>query len=47
MAEIQRIVTSAGYLDQCSDGLTHIDFAEINPEELPPSRWVAAVQEKR
>ena len=46
MAEIQRIVTSAGYLDQCSDGLTHIDFAEINPEELPPSRWVAAVQEK-
>jgi len=46
MAEIQRIVTSAGYLDQCPDGLTPIDFAEINPEELPPSRWVAAVQEK-
>jgi len=47
MAEIQKIVTSAGWLDQCPDGNTHMDFTEINPEELPPSRWDAAVQEKR
>jgi len=47
MAEIQKIVTSAGWLDQCSDGPMQLDFAEINPEELPPSRWDAAVQEKR
>jgi len=46
MAEIQKIVTSAGWLDQCSDGPMQLDFAEINPEELPPSRWDAAVQEK-
>src|SRR5882724_2266956 len=37
MAEIQKIVTSAGWLDQCSDGPMQLDFAEINPEELPPS----------
>ena len=47
MAEIQKIVTSAGWLDQCSDGLPSMDFAEIEPEELPPSQWEAAVQEKR
>jgi len=47
MAEIQKIVTSAGWLDQCLDGPPSIDFAEIEAEELPPSQWDAAVQEKR
>ena len=47
MAEIQKIVTSAGWLDQCSDGLPSMNFSEIEPEELPPSQWEAAVQEKR
>ena len=47
MAEIQKIVTSAGWLDQCPDGPPSMDFAEIEPEELPPSQWDAAVQEKR
>jgi hypothetical protein len=37
MAEIQKIVTSAGWLDQCPDGPIHMNFTEINPEELPPS----------
>jgi len=37
MAEIQKIVTSAGWLDQCPDGPLSMDFAEIVPEELPPS----------
>jgi len=36
MAEIQKIVTSAGWLDQCPDGPPSMDFAEIEPEELPP-----------
>jgi len=44
---IQKIVTSAGWLDQCPDGLPSMDFIEIEPEELPPSQWDAAVQEKR
>src|ERR1700677_800386 len=43
MAEIQKIVTSAGWLDQCPDGPPSMDFAEIEPEELPPSQWDAAV----
>ena len=47
MAEIQKIVTSAGWLDQCPDGPPSMDFTEIEPEELPPSQWDAAVQEKR
>ena len=47
MAEIQKIVTSAGWLDQCPDGPPSMDFEEIEPEELPPSQWDAAVQEKR
>ena len=46
MAEIQKIVTSAGWLDQCPDGPPSMDFTEIEPEELPPSQWDAAVQEK-
>src|ERR1700677_2701811 len=46
MAEIQKIVTSAGWLDQCPDGPPSMDVAEIEPEELPPSQWDAAVQEK-
>jgi hypothetical protein len=45
MAEIQKIVTSAGWLDQCPDGPPSIDFVEIEPEELSPSQWNAAVQE--
>src|SRR6202050_5627846 len=32
MAEIQKIVTSAGWLDQCPDGPLSMDFAEIEPE---------------
>src|ERR1700733_2610171 len=47
MAEIQKIVTSAGWLDQCLDGPPSMDFAEIEAEELLPSQWDAAVQEKR
>src|SRR6202453_3190939 len=47
MAKIQKIVTSAGWLDQCPDGPPSMDFAEIEPEELPSSQWDAAVQEKR
>src|SRR6202167_2696649 len=47
MAEIQKIVTSAGWLDQCPDGPPSMDFTQIEPEELPPSQWDAAVQEKR
>ena len=47
MAEIQKIVTSAGWLDQCPDGIPTMDFTEIDPEVLPPSQWDAAVQEKR
>jgi hypothetical protein len=46
MAEIQKIVTSTGWLDQCLDGPLSMDFIEIEPEELPPSQWDAAVQEK-
>ena len=45
MAEIQKIVTSAGWLDQCPDGLLSMEFLEIEPEELPPSQWDAAFQE--
>src|SRR5882762_1270740 len=47
MAEIQKIVTSAGWLDQCPEGPPSMDFSQIKPEELPPSQWDAAVQEKR
>jgi hypothetical protein len=36
MAEIQKIVTSAGWVDQSSDGSPSMDFTEIEPEELPP-----------
>jgi len=34
MAEIQKIVTSAGWLDQCPDGPPSMDFAEIEPERV-------------
>src|SRR5882762_7938415 len=47
MAEIQKIVTAAGWLDQCTGGSPSLDFKEIHPQELPPSQWDAAVQEKR
>jgi hypothetical protein len=47
MAEIQKIVTSAGWLDQCPDGPPPLHFTEIEAEELPPSQWDAAIQEKR
>src|ERR1700734_3595959 len=46
MAEIQKIVTSAGWLDQCPDEPPSMDFTQIEPVELPPSQWDAAVQEK-
>jgi hypothetical protein len=41
MAEIQKIVTSAGWLDRCLDDRSLMDFAEIKAEELPPSQWDA------
>ena len=44
MTEIQKIVTSVGWLDQCSEGPASVDFTEIEPENLPPSQWDAAVQ---
>jgi hypothetical protein len=47
MAEIQKIVTSAGWLDQCPDESPPMDCAEIEPEVLPSSQWDAAVQEKQ
>jgi len=40
-------VTAAGWLDQCTGGSPSLDFKEIHPQELPPSQWDAAVQEKR
>jgi len=40
MAEIQKIVTSAGWLDQCQDGPPSMEFAEIEAEKLPPSQWM-------
>jgi hypothetical protein len=46
MGKIQKIVTSAGWQDQYPDGPSSMDFAEIEPEELPLSQWDAAVQEK-
>jgi hypothetical protein len=46
MVEIQKIVTSAGWLDQCPGGPPSLDFKKIEPEELPPSHWDAAVQGK-
>src|ERR1700723_3482107 len=46
MAEIPKIVTSAGWLDQCPDGPPSMDFTQIEPEELPSSQWDAAVQGK-
>src|ERR1700723_2192851 len=47
MAEIQKIVTSAGWLDQCPDGPLPLNFERIEPEKLPFSRWEATVQEQR
>ena len=44
MTEIQKILTSAGWLDQHSDGPASVDFPKIEPEKLPPSQWDAAVQ---
>src|SRR5882762_4872979 len=46
MAERQKIVTSAGWLDQCQDGPPSMEFAEIEAEKLPPSQWDVAAQEK-
>ena len=46
MAEIQKIVTSAGWLDQCPGGPPSLNFEKIEPERLPPSRWEATVQEQ-
>src|SRR5882762_10850686 len=47
MAEIQKIVTSAGWLDQCPGGPPSLNFERIEPEKLPPSQWDATVQEQR
>ena len=46
MAEIQKIVTSAGWLDQCPGDPPSLDFKNIEPEKLPPSQWNAAVQDQ-
>ena len=46
MAEIQKIVTSVGWLNKCPGGPPLLDFKKIEPEELPPSQWDAAVKEK-
>ena len=46
MVEIQKIVTSAGWLDQCPGGPPSLDFKKIEPKELPPSHWDATVQGK-
>ena len=46
MAEIQKIVTSAGWLDQCPGDPPSLDFERIEPERLPPSQWDATVQEQ-
>ena len=37
MAEIQKIVTSAGWLDQGPGGPPSLNFERIEPEKLPPS----------
>lgn len=47
MLEIQKIVTSAGWLNQCPGSPPLVNFKKIEPEELSPSQWDAAVQEKR
>ena len=47
MAEIQKIVTSVGWLDQCPGGPPSLNFERIEPEKLPPSWWEATVQEQR
>ena len=46
MAEIQKIVASAGWLDQCPGGPPSLDFEKVEPGNLPPSQWDTAVQEK-
>ena len=46
MAKIQKIATSTGWLDQCSDGPSSMPFTEIEAEQLTPSQWDAAVQQK-
>ena len=46
MAEIQKIATWAGWLDQCPDGPSSMQFTEIEAEELTPSQWDAAAQQK-
>ena len=33
MAERQKIVTTAGWLDQCSDGSSSMQFPDIEAEE--------------
>ena len=46
MAEIQKIVTSAGWLDKCSGDPPSLNFKKIEPAELQPSQQDATVQEK-
>ena len=46
MAEIKKIATSAGWLDQCPDGPSIMEFSEIEAEELTPSQWDTAIQDK-
>ena len=46
IAEIQKIVTSAGWPDQCPGGPPSLNFERIEPKNLLPSRWEAMVQEQ-
>jgi hypothetical protein len=48
MTEIQKIITSAGWLDNSPNGLPKVDLNEVEPEEqLSPTQWKAAVKAKR
>ena len=46
MAKIEKIATSAGWLDQCPDVPSIMEFSEIEAEELTPSQWDTAIQDK-
>src|SRR6202051_2423941 len=48
MTEIQKIITSTGWLDKSPNGLSKVDLNEVEPEEeLSPTQWKAAVKAKR
>jgi len=47
MARNTEDITSAGLVRSVLRWTPHMNFTKIEPEELPPSQWDAAVQEKR